>query len=648
MFRQPVPLFLVTALLLCGGGVPRVLAQNEGLQDLDQATDAKWSAQSLSDLTEVIDKAQAAMNKGLDETNTVFARELLAETLMERVTVLSGVLFENQVPGDGRTNIQLWNVAVSDLRRVVKLRPEQGEAHFLLGRLYVYADSRAEARTALDACLAAKDVTPDLKAKALTLRAGLQETEAQRRADYDQACVLAPENADICRTRGLYLLSKGDIDAALVDLDRSITLDPKNAPTYQARGMALFAKQQYDAALESFARALQLNPDLAAAHWYRSRVFRQKKDHQAAIAELDKVLDRNPQDLTSLAQRAEIHLETRDFADALADVDEILRLRKGNVAAMMLRAEVLASSERMDEAIASLTNLARQMPDRIELQLQLARYYLIDHRPKHAIETLDHVLSGDHTNWLALRIRGDALLASGDQTRAIVDFQAALEQRPDDSSTLNNLAWVLATSPDDQLRNPARAVELATKACEITEYKQAHVLSTLAAAYADEGKFDIAIEWSEKAVAIGKQEVGYLKKVNELRAERDLDPLRGEEEELGNLILDPQYIQAWQTLRQERQEKEAQEQGVMEGDEGAPGGEEEPGGMTGDDWGSLMGEAAGGDDEDIEEGGAAPEMGEEAWEGMMNEASAKKSLTKAVVRQTDHPDTVTYEIDLEE
>ena len=50
---------------------------------------------------------------------------------------------------------------------------------------------------------------------------------------------------------------------------------------------------------------------------------------------------------------------------------------------------------------------------------------------------------------------------------------------------------------------PTRSIELATKAADLTEHKQAHILSTLAAGYAETGDFKKAIEWSEKAVAIG-------------------------------------------------------------------------------------------------------------------------------------------------
>ena len=48
---------------------------------------------------------------------------------------------------------------------------------------------------------------------------------------------------------------------------------------------------------------------------------------------------------------------------------------------------------------------------------------------------------------------------------------------------------MLATSPDAKLRNGRRAIELATRACELTKYKAAYILSTLAAAYAETGDF---------------------------------------------------------------------------------------------------------------------------------------------------------------
>jgi tetratricopeptide (TPR) repeat protein len=69
-------------------------------------------------------------------------------------------------------------------------------------------------------------------------------------------------------------------------------------------------------------------------------------------------------------------------------------------------------------------------------------------------------------------------------------------------SGYNGAAWILATHPAAELRNGARAVELATKACELTKWKDASYLDTLAAAYAERGQFDKAVEWQEKAVSL--------------------------------------------------------------------------------------------------------------------------------------------------
>ena len=79
----------------------------------------------------------------------------------------------------------------------------------------------------------------------------------------------------------------------------------------------------------------------------------------------------------------------------------------------------------------------------------------------------------------------------------------SLALEADNNGVLNNLAWLLATSPDDELRDGKRAIELATKACEKTEWKQAHIISTLAAGYAETGDFEKAREFSRKAVETG-------------------------------------------------------------------------------------------------------------------------------------------------
>ena len=98
------------------------------------------------------------------------------------------------------------------------------------------------------------------------------------------------------------------------------------------------------------------------------------------------------------------------------------------------------------------------------------------------------------------------MLNTGRQAEAIAYFEKAIKIEPKDDGILNNLAWVLATSPDAKLRNGRRAIQLATDACKLTEYKLPHILSTLAAAYAETGDFANAVKWSTKAIELADKE----------------------------------------------------------------------------------------------------------------------------------------------
>ncbi len=108
---------------------------------------------------------------------------------------------------------------------------------------------------------------------------------------------------------------------------------------------------------------------------------------------------------------------------------------------------------------------------------------------------------------MARRGRGDAYLAIGEHGKAVADYEAAFKLQPEHSGLLNNFAWVLATSPDEEIRDGKRSVEFGKKACELTEYKEAHILSTLAAGYAETGDFANAVKWSKKAVELSDEGV---------------------------------------------------------------------------------------------------------------------------------------------
>src|SRR3954453_16220314 len=105
MFRTHALRFCLCSLLVSALVTP-VLADNEGQDDLDKATQLKVAAENLEDLGEVIDHVDTAIEKGLDKENTKYAQQLLMASLLQR-----GQLFASAV----------FNVSAQDSQRGVRM-----------------------------------------------------------------------------------------------------------------------------------------------------------------------------------------------------------------------------------------------------------------------------------------------------------------------------------------------------------------------------------------------------------------------------------------------------------------------------------------------------------------------------------------------
>ena len=518
---------LLISLLLLPTSV--AIAENEGLEKLDEAMQLKVTAEGVPDLNKAIDLLDTALEEGLDVDNTDFAEQLLVASLIQRAQALASAILDKPLPNPRQDPrwVQIRQFALSDLQRSIALDNSQWDAHLLLGRLQVLplGDPNA-ARRALTLVVRSDGVPDRELAQAHALRGAVQRDGQARLDDFSRAIELQPDKPEFLRLRVQQYLSSKNYDKALVDVDRVLELQPEDAGAHQLRGMVLLGQDKLEEALASFDKAGELAPDAILPYQHRGELFRRKGDFEESIKQLSKALEVAPDDPATLLIRAAVYQEAMDPVAALADVDRLLAKQPGLLKGHQMKAEILAASDRLPEAISHLERIVKMAPNQSDLQYQLATYYLIAGQPRQAVDRFTLLLQRDPDNLDLLRSRGDAYLNIGKHREAIADFELALGENEEDQRLLNNLAWVLATSPDDEFRDGERAIELAKKACELTAYETPHILSTLAAAFAETGDFDEAVKWSAKAVELGADDPNHDQLASELASYEQKKPWR--------------------------------------------------------------------------------------------------------------------------
>jgi len=481
-------------------------AEGEGQADLDAATQAKLDARTLGDLGRVVDLCETAIRKGLDKDNERFATELLTATLFQRADQYAASVFQRKAPRASWP--QLTKLAMNDVEKLIRYNDQFGRAYHLRARLRALSPAdREQARQDANRAIELLQDDNRVLAEALLLRGRLSEDEERRLADFNAAVAADPNNIDALRARGVYYLSQKEFEKAVGELSQVIERNPKDLAALQAVAEAFVGLKKYDEAAQQLKRIIELQPQSPAGYLLRAQLSQTREDLNAALADLDKVIDLDVNNLLARMMRARIY-SAQDKNDlAKADLERIIERNPRFVEAILLRSMIFAREGNFAAAITDLNQIARALPDNVPIQLQLAAFYAADDRPSKAIEIYDKIVAADAQNSDAIRGRGDAKLAIGEHASAISDYEAALKLNAKDETLLNNFAWVLATSPQDNLRDGKRAIDLATKACEQTEYQAAHILSTLAAAYAETGDFETARKWSAKAVELGEGDV---------------------------------------------------------------------------------------------------------------------------------------------
>lgn len=275
--------------------------------------------------------------------------------------------------------------------------------------------------------------------------------------------------ADHHRRQATMHAGRGELEKAIESLTQTLRLAPDGAAAYRERASLLLRRNNARGAVDDYSKAIELEPGAAGDHLGRGQAQLKLGRFEQAIADLSEALRLAPWDWQPWYRRGLARVARKQFEQAIEDFSEVIRLAPEQPEGYQQRAFVRTQLGQFDGAVTDWTALIERNPES---------------PPAYSSRGRLHLRRGDH--------RG-----------AVADFLKASELDPANANTHSQLAWVWATCPEAAVRDGPRAVEHATKACELTEWQKAFCLDALAAACAEAGRFDEAVRHAEQAAASG-------------------------------------------------------------------------------------------------------------------------------------------------
>ena len=410
----------------------------------------------------------------------------------ERTTAAEGLVRQGRAPE-----------ALPRLQALLRERPDDAKLWSLLSNAY---DQLQQTQPALQARERALQLKPEkinwwLHLASLQHRAG----DAQRAGESLQKVQsLEPNNGGIHLVRAEQLLDRGAHDEALRQARAARELDPEHfaASSWALEGKIRAERGETDSARAAFKQAHELDRHSGAALLGLARLAERAGQFGRVVELAGRVRRVDTHWAATRAILARAHLELDQPEEALAAMRGLAEARPRDPVAHNNLGNVLYQLRRYDAGAAAYETAIALNPQYATAHHNLA---MVRRKQGDLDVAIGHLREAVALNprLTAARLElAEVLDLRKDRADAAEVLREGLERYPQDAELMCALAWRLATSPLEDLRDSAAAVALAERARTATSGEDPQALDTLAAAYARAGRFEEATALARQAAAL--------------------------------------------------------------------------------------------------------------------------------------------------
>ena len=285
-----------------------------------------------------------------------------------------------------------------------------------------------------------------------------------------EASTLIRGDAETAYLSGNALLAEGKIPEAIERFREAIQISPNHHLALNSLASAYMKSQMFDEAEEGYLRVLALQPDFAPAHNNLGALFQRRSDFQKALHHYQQAIRINPRNSKALNNLGAMHRRQGNWAQAQKSFETAIRINPDFAEAYYNLGTVFENQGDSKLAFENFQTSTRKNPKYAPAHFRMA------------------CILEEKREWKS----------------AAIAFREAIKYPGAPLEALRRTAWMLATCPDDSVRNGDVALKMAKTCIANSKDRQPELISTLAAAFAETGDFENARKYQQLAVNLSE------------------------------------------------------------------------------------------------------------------------------------------------